>query len=223
MYSMFFITLIIFISIIFQIIVFRNVYLGSNMNVFYNNYSNVIGVIRNFYKNQLKRMVWLFKDFFLTVGLIIFLFNILGIIFYCKSISSYFVYSLSLSFTVWFSLSLLGEFFMYKYFRKLYIPHVPGSLFVLIYMIEAMSFTMRMFSLGVRLSANLIVGHVLLHFSSIFLIYFVYNGFFIGYCFIIFILYLFIFSLELMVCVVQTYIFTLLSLMYMRFIMNFII
>ena len=71
--------------------------------------------------------------------------------------------------TVYFSLSIcLGIFFIglinYKIkFLKLFVPEVPLLLYILMIPIESFSYILRSFSLAIRLSANIIAGHILVH------------------------------------------------------------
>ena len=71
--------------------------------------------------------------------------------------------------TLYFSLSIcLGIFFIgilkhkVKFF-KLFVPEVPLFLYPLMISIEILSYIIRSFSLAIRLSANLIAGHTLVH------------------------------------------------------------
>jgi len=71
--------------------------------------------------------------------------------------------------TLYFSLSIcLGIFFLGIYshgvnFLKLFVPEVPLALYPLMISIEILSYIIRSFSLAIRLSANIIAGHTLVH------------------------------------------------------------
>jgi ATP synthase subunit 6 len=70
---------------------------------------------------------------------------------------------------LYFSLSIcLGIFFLglSKHgiiFFKLFVPEVPLALYPLMISIEILSYIIRSFSLAIRLSANIIAGHTLVH------------------------------------------------------------
>jgi ATP synthase subunit 6 len=70
---------------------------------------------------------------------------------------------------MYFSLSIcLGIFLVgimkYKiHFLKLFVPEVPLLLYPLIIVLEIFSYIIRSFSLAIRLSANIISGHILVH------------------------------------------------------------
>jgi F-type H+-transporting ATPase subunit a len=71
--------------------------------------------------------------------------------------------------TLYFSLSIcLGIFFVGILghgikFLKLFVPEVPLALYPLMITIEILSYIIRSFSLAIRLSANIIAGHTLVH------------------------------------------------------------
>lgn len=71
--------------------------------------------------------------------------------------------------TLYFSLSLcLGNFLLgiFKYqvkFLRLFVPEVPLFLYPIMIILELLSYIIRSFSLAIRLSANIIAGHTLVH------------------------------------------------------------
>jgi len=70
---------------------------------------------------------------------------------------------------LYFSISLcLGIFLIgiFKYqikFLRIFLPEVPFALYPLMIILELASYIIRSFSLAIRLSANIIAGHTLVH------------------------------------------------------------
>lgn len=112
-----------------------------------------------------------------TISLFIWFGNVCGLVPYGFSITSFPGVTLVLSSIVFFSclfLALLIPIYSvhnfmsfykvrYLYFLSFFVPHdVPTWLFPLVISIEVISFFFRLVSLGFRLAANLMAGHILL-------------------------------------------------------------
>jgi len=125
-----------------------------------------------------------------------------------------------LGWTIYFSLSIcLGIFILgilkHKIsFFKLFVPEVPFALYPMMIVIEIFSYIIRSFSLSIRLSANIMAGHTLVHIIAS-AISSLCNAKFIIVIFP-FILLLAIFVLELGVACLQAYIFITLVSMYLN-------
>lgn len=95
--------------------------------------------------------------------LIIFGFNLLGLIPYSFTMTSHLIIALSFSVPVF--VAMTGEA-IYRHgfaFFSLFLPAgAPVALIPLLTLIEIISYIARVFSLAIRLSANLIAGHVIL-------------------------------------------------------------
>lgn len=105
------------------------------------------------------------------------------------------------------------------HFFSLFVPHgTPGWLLWLIPVIEFVSFMVRPFSLGLRLFVAMMAGHILLEVLSSFVIDSGNAG--AGWGLMIgvpsFILMIGISALELLVCVIQAYVFALLTSLYIN-------
>jgi len=101
---------------------------------------------------------------------------------------------------------------MYELYR---LDIMPRLVFVLCIM-EAFSFSLRLISLAVRLSANLVSGHLLLYFMVGLFIVVSYDVFVISGMGLSLLPFLFYMSVEVGVCMVQSYIFGFLTLMYLN-------
>ena len=138
-----------------------------------NVYSFIYGIVQqqlNVMRNELVPHVF-------TIALFILFGNICGLVPYGFSITSFPGVTLVLSSVVFFSclfLALLIPIYSivtymdiykvkYLYFLSFFAPHdVPTWLYPLIISIEVISFFFRLVSLGFRLAANLMAGHILL-------------------------------------------------------------
>lgn len=141
------------------------------------------------------------------------LLNLLGMIPYNLTVTSHIVITFGMSLSIWLGVTILG-FVRHKLdFFSMFMPlGAPLGLAPLLVLIELLSYTARAVSLGVRLAANMTAGHILLAIMS---------GFawtMMSSCSImtlasigpIFVL-VFILVLELAVAVIQAFVFTLLT------------
>ena len=99
----------------------------------------------------------------LTLFISVFGFNLLGLIPYSFTLTSHLIIALSFSVPVF--VAMTGEA-IYRHkgaFFSLFLPAgAPVALIPLLTGIEFISYIVRMFSLAIRLAANLIAGHVIL-------------------------------------------------------------
>jgi len=142
--------------------------------------------------------------------------NLLGLTPYAVTITAYIAvtFTLALSFNIGFL--LLGIFENKLGFLKLFIPSdAPVVLVPLITVIEIVSYIIRTFSLSLRLFANMMAGHTLLHILSSFVLKFIeMKYYFIS--FFPFILVVMIVVLELGIAFLQAYVFVILLCIYMN-------
>ena len=99
-------------------------------------------------------------------------------------------------------------------FLKLFVPEVPLLLYPMMIILELMSYIIRSFSLSIRLSANIIAGHTLVHISADSVLYLcnIQNLIVI----LPFFLLLSILILEIGIAFLQAYIFVILFCMYLN-------
>ncbi len=169
---------------------------------------------------QLGNKGLIYFPFIFALFRFILLLNLFSLLPYGFAVTSHFVW------TVYFSLSIcLGIFFIglinFKIkFLKLFVPEVPLLLYLLMIPIELLSYILRSFSLAIRLSANIIAGHILVHIIADFVMVLCKMHYLI---FIIpFILLMAIFVLELGVACLQAYIFVTLICMYLNDSLHFL-
>jgi len=141
--------------------------------------------------------------FFLLAGL-----NLSGLVCYTYSVTSSFVIALFLAISTYSAAIFIGMRMhgMY-YFTIFYEEETPFYLAVILVPIEIVSYLARPISLGIRLFANMLAGHILLKI----LIYFTSPVMFgcgtMGMYSLIYILVLIILSLEFAVALIQAYVF----------------
>ena len=163
---------------------------------------------------QLGNKGLVYFPFIFALFLFILLLNLFSLLPYGYAVTSHFVW------TIYFSLSIcLGIFFIglvnFKIkFLKLFVPEVPLFLYLLMIPIELLSYILRSFSLAIRLSANIIAGHILVHILADFVLVLckMHKLIFI----LPFLLLIAIFVLELGVACLQAYIFVTLISMYLN-------
>lgn len=161
-----------------------------------------------------------FKTVYLNYVLCLFLyllmFNFYGMIPFSLTITSYFILTLNLSGMSFFGNLFIGLRTHGLLFFKFFIPQgVNGPLVVLLVVIELISYIARLFSMAIRLFANMLSGHALVKILSG-LIFLTFEGsIFMGLTAILFnLIILAVIALEFVVAALQTYVFTVLSVIY---------
>jgi ATP synthase subunit 6 len=144
--------------------------------------------------------------------------NIVGLVPYSFTLTSHIMLSFTLSFSVFIGLTLLAIFYQPNFF-ELFIPKgVPSALVPFLFVIEIISYVSRTFSLAIRLFANMMSGHVLLHILTGFCA-FLFSDFYgiVGKIifFIPFILIVAIIGLEFGIAFLQAYVFCVLISIYL--------
>jgi len=128
---------------------------------FYDTICNVIVNQINKYKGQI------YFPFIFTLFIFILINNLIGLIPYSFSATSHFILAFSWSFTIVIGTVLLGTSIHKLKFLGLFVPQgCPLFLLPLLVIIETISFIARNISLGLRLAANVLAGHMLLFILS---------------------------------------------------------
>lgn len=151
--------------------------------------------------------------------------NVIGLIPYSFTTTSHIIVTLTMSLSIMIGLTLLG---LYKHSYKFFTLFIPNGLnkgftkylIPLIFLIELISYLSRIISLSVRLAANLMSGHTLLKIianNSITAISSI-KSYFLSTIVILLpiILLCALFILETGVSIIQAYVFTLLTLTYIK-------
>jgi F-type H+-transporting ATPase subunit a len=120
--------------------------------------------IYNMVLSQIGSLVGLFFFTFVFVLFIYILFsNLMGLIPYNFATTAHLVSTLSMSSSIWFGVTIIGLVLHALRFFTLFSPEgTPLFLVPLLALIELISYIAKGLSLGIRLGANLISGHLLL-------------------------------------------------------------
>ena len=138
--------------------------------------------------------------------------NLIGMVPYSFASTSHFILTFALSFTVVLGATILGFQKHGLKFFSLFVPAgCPLGLLPLLVLIEFISYLARNVSLGLRLAANILSGHMLLNILSGFTYNIITSGFILPLAFII------AFSgLELGIAFIQSQVFVVLSCSYIK-------
>nr|AWV84372.1 ATP synthase F0 subunit 6 [Mendozana platypleura] len=146
---------------------------------------------------------------FISLFMFIFYNNIMGLVPYIFTSSSHLVFTMSLALPLWLSFMMFGWINnMNHMFCHLVPVGTPGILMPFMVCIETISNLIRPGSLAVRLTANMIAGHLLMTLlgnSSI------ESGI---YLYMIILVQIILMMFESAVCIIQAYVFTVLSTLY---------
>lgn len=149
--------------------------------------------------------------FYISIFLFIIINNFIGLFPYIFTRSRHLIYSLRLSLPMWLGLIIFGWL---KNTNFIFVHLVPqGTPFVLIFfivLIERLSNIIRPFTLSIRLTANIIAGHLLLTLLRRFI-----PDFFLFYL-VVLILQLILLILEVSVSLIQSYVFVILIILYLK-------
>lgn len=158
------------------------------------------------------------QSYFIYITAIFFyilLSNFLGLIPNSFTITSHIILTFMFGFSILVGLTLLGFMKQKLGFIQLFIPKgVPIFLLPLLVLIEIVSFIARGFSLSIRLFANLMSGHSLIHILLFFIIKIIKFHFSIGLLGLSLILV--IFALEIGISFLQAYVFMVLVSIYFK-------
>jgi F-type H+-transporting ATPase subunit a len=144
--------------------------------------------------------------------------NLIGIIPYSFTVTTSAIVCIGLSFTIFISVTILGLSIHKLHFFSYFIPSgTPLALVPMLVLIELISYIARAGSLGIRLFANMCAGHVLLKILSSFLFKIFSAGILFSVIVLIpFPIFIGIIGLELAICFIQAYVFTLLTCSYIK-------
>lgn len=181
---------------------------------------NIYLFVLQLFKQQISNVVALrYFPLVLFVFSFILLANLIGLLPYGFTITGHIIFTFQIAFSLFFGITLINFFNNKLQFFNLFVPSgVPKPLIPFLVIIEVVSYLIRPFSLSVRLFANMLAGHTLLNILSAF----IFNVFkkyalisFLPLLFIIFIV-----VLEFCIAIVQAYIFSILTCIYLNDIYN---
>lgn len=146
-----------------------------------------------------------------TIFIFVLMCNLTGMLPYSFTVTSHFAVTFALAIFIMIGITLIGFIKHGVHFLSLFLPKgLPVAMLIFIFPIELFSYCVRPISLSIRLAANMIAGHVLLK---------VIGGFVaaLGVFGIFPFLFIAVFSgFEIFVAVLQAYIFTILTCVYLN-------
>jgi F-type H+-transporting ATPase subunit a len=149
--------------------------------------------------------------FIFTLFIFILLGNLLGMIPYGFTFTSHIIVTFAMAGVVFLGVTIIGIARHGFHFLSFFVPHgVPAVLLLLLVPIEVLSYFIRPFTLSIRLFANMMAGHTML---AIFAGFVTAMGIFGVIPLGVDVLLVF---LELLVAVLQAYVFTILTCLYLR-------
>jgi ATP synthase subunit 6 len=191
-----------------------------------NKLSYTIIMFFNILKNILREILITEKNIHLIIFFLLFLMllisNLSGILPYSLSVTSHFSVTFTLAFIFFIGFNIIGFSKHLTNIVSLFLPNgTPYPIIPFIVLIEIISYTTRIFSLAIRLFANIISGHTLLKILNTFSWTILLKGG-IWYYLVIFplILISLIIGLECAIAILQAYVFTVLLLVYLKDTLN---
>jgi F-type H+-transporting ATPase subunit a len=206
-------------------------FLIVSMNLLATNYNKVVSnrwsisqetiyaTIHSIVTNQINaRSGQLYFPFIYTLFLFILMNNLIGMVPYSFASTSHFVLTFGLSFTVVLGATILGfQKHGLEFFSLLVPAGCPLGLLPLLVLIEFISYLARNISLGLRLAANILSGHMLLNILAGFTYNIMTSGFIFFFLGLIPLAFIIAFSgLELGIAFIQAQVFVVLTSSYIK-------
>jgi F-type H+-transporting ATPase subunit a len=144
--------------------------------------------------------------------------NLIGNVPYAFTIGTSAVVAIGLSFTIFFGVTILGLARHGQHFFSYFVPAgTPLPLVPLLILIEVVSYTSRAISLGVRLFSNMMAGHTLLAILAGFLWSGLTSGVLLALVTLLpLVLFLALIGLEIAVSLIQSYVWVVLTTIYLK-------
>ena len=160
----------------------------------------------------------LYFPFVFSLHLFLLFANLIGMIPYSFTITSHIIITFSLALSIFIGINIIGLRTHGINFFSLFLPRgVPLIIVPLIITIEFLSYVVKVFTLSIRLFANMTSGHTLLKIIAGFSWTMLISGGLISFFHIIpLLLLLTLIGLELAIAILQAYVFTLLTCIYLN-------
>lgn len=160
----------------------------------------------------------LFFPFIYSIFLFILINNLIGMVPYSFSATSHFILTFSISFTIVGGATIIGLYVHNIKFFSLFVPSgCPIFLVPILVLIEFLSYLARNISLGLRLAANVLSGHMLLNILSGFTYKIMIKNIFYTFVGILPLIFIILFSgLEFAICFIQAQVFVVLTSGYIK-------
>lgn len=169
-----------------------------------------------------KTLIKIFYIYLFFYTIYIAISNILGLLPYSFSFHSHILNTFFMSFIILLTITSIGLLLFSFFFFNIINPSgIPNIVVPLLIIIELISFLFRLVSLSLRLFANILAGHILIHVlftGCIYALLEIATGFsfiMLTITFLLNIIIFFIFFLELAVAFLQTYIYLVMCLIYL--------
>lgn len=205
------------------IVLSLNLIATNNNKVVYNKWSivqeTIYATIHSIVINQINaNKGQIYFPFIYSLFLFILINNLIGMVPYSFASTSHFVLAFSISFTVVLGATFLGFSKHGLKFFSLFVPAgCPLGLVPLLVLIEFISYLARNVSLGLRLSANILSGHMLLNILAGFCYNIITSGFIFLFIGLIPLTFIIAFSgLELGIAFIQAQVFVVLTSSYIK-------
>lgn len=178
-------------------------------------YSTVYSIVINQINANKGQM---FFPFISALFIYILINNLVGMVPYSFAPTSHFILTFSISFTVVIGATLLGFYIHDLKFFSLFVPSgCPLGLLPLLVLIEFISYLARNVSLGLRLAANILSGHMLLNILSGFTYNIMTSGIIFFFLALLPLVFIIAFSgLEIGIAFIQAQVFVVLSCSYIK-------
>nr|AET62631.1 ATP synthase F0 subunit 6 [Trissolcus basalis] len=193
-------------------IYFPLLFLPMNFWLMPSRWNNLWNLLFEFMNNELNVILKkkIYKINFISIFSMIMMINFMGLFSYIFTASSHMSMNLSLSLPMWLSFMIIGWFFNTNHMLTHQVPQgTPKILMPFMVLIELISNIIRPGTLSIRLTANMIAGHLLLTLISN-------NGNKLMFLFMIMLIMsqTMLMLLELSVAMIQSYVFTILLSLY---------
>ncbi|KAL0758280.1 ATP synthase subunit 6 (mitochondrion) [Colletotrichum acutatum] len=195
----------------------------NNNKLISNNWSisqeSLYATIHGIVVNQINaRSGQVYFPFIYTLFIFILINNLIGMVPYSFASTSHFVLTFALSFTIVLGATILGfQKHGLKFFSLLVPAGCPLALLPLLVLIEFISYLARNISLGLRLAANILSGHMLLHILAGFTYNIMTSGFIFFFLGLVPLAFIIAFSgLELGIAFIQAQVFVVLTSGYIK-------
>nr|YP_009186402.1 ATP synthase subunit 6 [Pneumocystis carinii]ACZ82940.1 ATP synthase subunit 6 [Pneumocystis carinii]AFR90440.1 ATP synthase subunit 6 [Pneumocystis carinii] len=212
----------IYFSIITFMLILWNILAFSNKKIIGNSWritqESLYMTVLNIIENQIGSRGYVYFPFIFSIFVFILLSNFIGMIPYSFAVTSHLVFTVSLSMVVLIGATIIGLKHHGWNFFSFFIPSgVPSVLIPFLAVIELVLYISRGFSLGIRLGANVLAGHMLMKIIAGFIHQMMISGvlfFILGL--IPLALLIAISGLELAISFIQAYVFIVLTSSYIR-------
>lgn len=212
----FFMFIILFILLFFiSLSFYKNNLIPSNWQLVF---EEIYVLTSNMVKENLSQKGEVYFPFIFSLHLFLLFSNLIGMIPYSFTITSHIIFTFSLAFSIFFGINIIGLKTHGLNFFSIFLPRgVPLIIVPLIISIEFLSYIVKVFTLSIRLFANMTSGHTLLKIIAGFAWTMLISGGLISFFHVIpLCLLLALIGLELAIAVLQAYVFTLLTCIYLN-------